>query len=443
MKYIVGLLLFMGSTLPMFAQGLGGIDPDNPPEPGDMNHMMKHKVEVVLGTPGAGTASGSGYYEYGKSITISASAVRGYKFAYWLKNNDTEPYKTTASFTYIVEEDVKFTAIYERVKIVNAYISDDKAGKVTAVKRIVGDKEEAVLSTTANKDYFLQYWLRNDETEPYSTEPSFVYPLADDEWEVSFTAIYKYVYNPDDPGEPGDIDRLVKHNVTVNINDERAGSVSGSGRYYYGEVVKIATSGTVGYDFKGWLKDGQHYTNDKSFTYTVGTDDVVFTAEYVNTQEQLEEFGHAVYLSAEPVGCCTFTPESGTRYLPDDVYRVEAHPGHDWVFLGWYENGVKLNIDELSFSSYMGNDDITLVAKFVYDPEDPEDPDNPFGYIDNVGTLGDVNGDKVVDMVDVVALINIYLGKTTDYNLSICDINKDKQVDMVDVVAAINIYLGK
>lgn len=57
--------------------------------------------------------------------------------------------------------------------------------------------------------------------------------------------------------------------------------------------------------------------------------------------------------------------------------------------------------------------------------------------------LGDANGDKVVDMVDVVALINIYLGKTALYELSACDINKDGQVDMVDVVAAINIYLGK
>lgn len=57
--------------------------------------------------------------------------------------------------------------------------------------------------------------------------------------------------------------------------------------------------------------------------------------------------------------------------------------------------------------------------------------------------LGDANGDKVVDMVDVVALINIYLGKTEECTLGACDINKDGQVDMVDVVAAINIYLGK
>lgn len=449
-KYILGILLVLSSSLPILAQSsTDGYNPDSPSEPSNIDQMAKHKVTVMLGTEGAGTVSGGGYYKYGTNVTIKATEVLGYKFAYWLKDNETEPYKTTQSFTHTVNKEVKFTAVYKRVKLVGVRINDEAAGKVTAsIRREVlsgEEREVAVLNTTANKDYFFQHWLKNDETKPYSTEPSLIYPLGDEEWEVNFTAVYKYVYNPDSPGEPSDIDKNVKHNVTVSLNDERAGVVSGTGRYKYGTTVTVSTSGKVGYEFKGWVKNGQRYSTEKSFTYTVGIEDVEFIAEYVNTAEELEMHGHALNLETNQQGSCTFSMESGTRFMPDDVFTVEVYPGTDQVFDGWYLDG-SLVATTTTYSSYMGNKDITLSAHFRYVPDSPDEPTNPGGYVEEVekeGLLGDVNGDGVVDMEDVVSLINIYLGKTSIYNISICDINKDKIVDMEDVVSAINIYLKK
>ncbi|MBR5727255.1 MAG: dockerin type I repeat-containing protein [Muribaculaceae bacterium] len=54
---------------------------------------------------------------------------------------------------------------------------------------------------------------------------------------------------------------------------------------------------------------------------------------------------------------------------------------------------------------------------------------------------GDVNGDGIVDIADVNAVINMMLGKTA--SVPAADINGDGNVDIADVNAVINLMLGK
>ncbi len=56
---------------------------------------------------------------------------------------------------------------------------------------------------------------------------------------------------------------------------------------------------------------------------------------------------------------------------------------------------------------------------------------------------GDVNGDGSITIADVTALVNIILGKTTDYDQRVADVNEDNSVTIADVTALVNIILGK
>ena len=56
---------------------------------------------------------------------------------------------------------------------------------------------------------------------------------------------------------------------------------------------------------------------------------------------------------------------------------------------------------------------------------------------------GDVNGDGKVTIADVTALVNIILGKTTNYNAAVADINGDTKITIADVTALVNLILGK
>ena len=58
--------------------------------------------------------------------------------------------------------------------------------------------------------------------------------------------------------------------------------------------------------------------------------------------------------------------------------------------------------------------------------------------IDNY-ILGDINGDEVLDILDVVLMINIILNN--EYSV-VADVNEDGSVDILDVVLMVNILLG-
>ena len=66
------------------------------------------------------------------------------------------------------------------------------------------------------------------------------------------------------------------------------------------------------------------------------------------------------------------------------------------------------------------------------------------GYFTRLYDPGDINGDGVVDVADVNALVNIIMGKarSEDYP-GLSNLNNDGQVDVSDVNLLINIVLGK
>ena len=65
------------------------------------------------------------------------------------------------------------------------------------------------------------------------------------------------------------------------------------------------------------------------------------------------------------------------------------------------------------------------------------------GYFTRKLMRGDVNGDSKVTIADVTALVNIILGKTTNYNAEVADINSDTKITIADVTALVNLILGK
>ena len=56
--------------------------------------------------------------------------------------------------------------------------------------------------------------------------------------------------------------------------------------------------------------------------------------------------------------------------------------------------------------------------------------------------MGDVNGDTIIDIDDVVAIVNYILGeKVNNFNLGAADINGDYKIDIDDIVAIVNLIL--
>jgi hypothetical protein len=63
----------------------------------------------------------------------------------------------------------------------------------------------------------------------------------------------------------------------------------------------------------------------------------------------------------------------------------------------------------------------------------------PLSYFNNNIQSGDLNGDGILNVLDVVVLINIILGNTEPFGTG--DLNEDGQINILDVVQLINIIL--
>ena len=61
-------------------------------------------------------------------------------------------------------------------------------------------------------------------------------------------------------------------------------------------------------------------------------------------------------------------------------------------------------------------------------------------YCPNTGIIGDINGDEIVNVLDVIATVNIILG-LSDYNTQ-ADVNNDNIVNVLDVIQVVNIILN-
>ena len=256
---------------------------------------------------------------------------------------------------------------------------------------------------------------------------------------AALTANAQDDFDPVLPGEPN-----AHYKVTVGISDSNAGTVYGAGSFNSGDEVTISKSDAwyssdadVYYQFKYWTLNGVQYSTESAFTYVVGTENANFEAVYETLNP--DEVTSKVYVQMSPADACEYSTTSGQRYFSDNYAYIYCEPRPAFEFLGWYE-GNKLVSKDLNFNYLVGENDVTLTARFDYNPVIPGEPVNDGQTNVDNSQKGDVNNDGTVDVQDVVACVNIVL---TDTDNMRADVNGDGQIDVQDVVSLVNIILNK
>jgi hypothetical protein len=83
---------------------------------------LTHTVTATAGT--GGTVSGGGTYEYGASVTLTATPSEGYKFVQWSDGN------TNATRTFTVTGNVTLTASFSTTNLNNIYVGTKQTSGV-------------------------------------------------------------------------------------------------------------------------------------------------------------------------------------------------------------------------------------------------------------------------------------------------------------------------
>jgi len=265
------------------AQAQSDFNPSSPPEPGAPT--IYSRIVLLRNIDDAGSVSGAGRYAVGSTVTVYAYVNSSYTFLRWTDTKGNELSKAT-SFGFVNTENTDTlianyaftpgspgepsepsTTLYYRLGI-----KATQGCSVSGAGRYLAGTSVRVSASVESGYSFLGWTNRNGETVSNSTSFNYTMPIDGD------TLTANCVFNPGSPAEPSD--PILRHNVTVVCSD--GGYYSGStGRYLEGSTYTLTAYANTGYEFVGWYLNGELYTNLRSFSYTVGKENMNFYAMFV------------------------------------------------------------------------------------------------------------------------------------------------------------------
>lgn len=277
---LIAVMCLMGYVT---AQAQGDFNPSSPSEPGPPT--IYSRIVLLRNISDAGSVSGAGRYAVGSSVNIYAYVNSSYTFRNWTDTKGNV-LSTSTSFSFVNTEQTDTlvanyaftpgnpnepsepsTTLYYRLGL-----KATQGCSVSGAGRYLAGTNVSVYAYVESGYTFLGWTNRNGETVSNSTSFTYTMPVDGD------TLTANCVFNPGSPAEPND--PILKHTITATCSD--GGYYSGStGRFLEGSTYSFYAYANSGYDFVGWYLNGELYTNLRSFSYTVGKENLNFYAKFV------------------------------------------------------------------------------------------------------------------------------------------------------------------
>ena len=179
----------------------------------------------------AGTVSGSGRYQEGDSVYISAQSNYGYTFINW-NDGDTNPRRTIT----MPSTDITYTANFSENATISLSRNSYSYGSVSGAGTYVVGRTITITASPASGYRFVR-WNDNDT----HTTRTVTVPAEG----ATYTAYFE---------------RIPTAYISVGRNNNSYGSVSGSGTYYVGSNVTFTATPASGYRFVRWNDNDTHAT---------------------------------------------------------------------------------------------------------------------------------------------------------------------------------------
>ncbi len=220
-------------------------------------HFAPNQYTLTVNAGEHGTATGSGTYNFGDTITIQAIPDDHYHFIRWNDGNTENPRQ------YRIEDDITLTAFFViDTYTVSVVSSDIIRGMVEASGTEFVYGTPCTVTATAYTGYTFAGWSNGVTANPYT------FAVISD---VELTALFV------EEGEE-------VYTVTVESADPTMGSVSGGGQALNGGTVIITAIPNEGYRFLTW-NDGN---TENPRTVTV-TGNITYTAYFESTTQGIED----------------------------------------------------------------------------------------------------------------------------------------------------------
>jgi len=300
---------------------------------------VTNTVATHANPAGAGSVSGYGSYVTGSSVTVTATANRGYTFANWTENGIAQSASASYSFTLATNRNLvaNFTA-NPVINTVATHANPAGSGSVNGGGSFVTGSSVTV-TATANSGYTFANWTENGIAQ--SASASYNFTLA-----TNRNLVANFTANP------------VTNTVATSANPAGAGSVNGGGSFVTGSAVTVTATANSGYTFANWTENGIAQSAVPSYNFTLAANRNLvanFTANPVT---------NTVATSANPAG--SGSVNGGGAFVTGSSVTVTATANSGYTFANWTENGIAQSTS-LSYSFTLAANR-NLVANFTANP---------------------------------------------------------------------------
>ncbi|MBQ0035074.1 MAG: leucine-rich repeat protein [Bacteroidales bacterium] len=212
-----------------------------------------YQITTAINNEEWGSAYGDTLVHYREQIVISAVPSTGYYFTQWSDGNTNNPRAVE------VTSDSVFTAQFAKLQFfITVTSSDTNMGSVTGSAKMDYMSPAVILAVPAEGHHFEQW------NDGITDNPRAIIVVQDTAFEAEF-AINQY-------------------KLTLSVNDDDMGIVSGAGIYDYRSMVECQALPVSGYEFVKW-SDGSTF-NPYSF---IIKGDTSLTAEFRKIQSALDD----------------------------------------------------------------------------------------------------------------------------------------------------------
>jgi hypothetical protein len=249
-----------------------------------------------------GSVTGSGVYNYGESCTLTAIANTGYTFVNWTESDETVSTDATYSFEVtaarnlvanfalqgpITNHWIPIQNFENTMDGIGIILIDGVEQQSAALELGIFCGEECRGSVLPEEEdgHWLYYFSMGGVTNE-----TFSFRLYDhaSQQELELTCFNEVPFEINaflgDWDEPYEFQFSNNVLVTVSVNPEGAGEVTGAGEYPHGTTATLSATANTGFAFRDWSINGETVSTEPTLTLTVEAP-ILVTANFDYVQE--------------------------------------------------------------------------------------------------------------------------------------------------------------
>ena len=258
---------------------------------------QNYTISVSANPTNGGNANGGGTFQEGTSCTVQATAATGYTFLRWTENGTQV--STSANYTFTVNANRNLVAHFQRQSYTITATANPANGGTVAGGGTYNYGQSCTLRATANEGYDFVNWSENGNT--VSANAEYTFPVSANRNLVANFALKVF-------------------EITATVDPEEGGTVTGRGRYNYGEEVTLTVNRNEDYAFRSWTENGEVVSEDESYTFVV-TADRTLVANLDHTVGLGEQNAIATRLYPNPVND-KLTVEANQAIDKVEIYNI-------------------------------------------------------------------------------------------------------------------------